>query len=97
MQLEQMLEFAPRIRQTKMYETIDVYTAGTTALYTPPLKPFRPRIIPSLIGIVIPHPITDLPLINLHDTYKIDRYDNLYGGHTTADSKEGKKKIYHKD
>lgn len=22
---------------------------------------------------------------NLHDTFKIDRYDNIYGGHTTLD------------
>lgn len=36
--LEQMLEFAPSFGQTRMYQTIDVYTAGTTALYTPPLK-----------------------------------------------------------
>ncbi|MBU3941706.1 MAG: hypothetical protein KKF74_02225 [Nanoarchaeota archaeon] len=31
--LEQMLEFAPRMGQTRMYETIDVYAVGTTALY----------------------------------------------------------------
>ena len=22
---------------------------------------------------------------NLHDTFRIDRYDNIYGGHTTVD------------
>lgn len=37
--LEQMLEFAPSFGQTRRYETIDVYIAGTTALYTPPPKP----------------------------------------------------------
>ena len=37
--LEQMLEFAPKLEQTKLYETIDVYTAGTTALYTPIPRP----------------------------------------------------------
>ncbi|GEM_PF-6947078 len=40
--LEQMLEFAPSFGQTKMYKTIDVYTVRTTALYTPPPKPFQP-------------------------------------------------------
>lgn len=38
--LEQMLEFASSLGQTQMYQTIDVYTAGTTALYTPPVKIF---------------------------------------------------------
>src|SRR3989338_3012724 len=40
-------------------------------------------------------PITDLDiegLKDLHDTYKIDRYDNIYGGHTTATSQDNKKK-----
>lgn len=41
MSLEQMLKFAPKIEQTRMYKTIDVYAIGTTALYTPPLKPSR--------------------------------------------------------
>ena len=38
--LEQMLEntFVPNIAQDRMYQTIDTYTGGTTALYTPPIK-----------------------------------------------------------
>jgi len=32
--LEQMLEFAPSFGQTKMYQTIDRYTSGTTKLYS---------------------------------------------------------------
>ena len=40
--LEQMLDntFVPNIAQDRMYQTIDTYTSGTTALYTPPPKPF---------------------------------------------------------
>ena len=38
--LEQMLEFAPSFGQTKMYQTIDRYTSGTTQLYSfDPPKP----------------------------------------------------------
>ena len=41
--LEQMLELVPTIGQEGMYQTIDTYAAGTTALYTPPPKPFGPQ------------------------------------------------------
>lgn len=82
--LEQMLEFAPSFGQTRMYQTIDVYTAGTTALYTPPPKPFEPMIIPTDSGFIMPLP--SIPGIrDYHDAFKIDRYDNPYGGHTTFD------------
>ena len=40
--LEQMLGFAQIVGQTRIYETIDTYTTGTTALYTPVPKPFQP-------------------------------------------------------
>ena len=42
--LEQMLEntFVPNIAQERMYQTIDMYASGTTALYTPPPKPLGP-------------------------------------------------------
>ena len=40
--LEQILEFAPRIEQKNNYATIDVYAAGTVALYSGPEE-----IIPS--------------------------------------------------
>ena len=87
--LEQMLEntFVPNIAQDRMYQTIDTYTSGTTALYTPPPKPFNPIIAPTPTGFVVPHPpIPGIPEIrDYHDTYKIDRYDNPYGGHTTFD------------
>lgn len=88
--LEQMLEFAPSFGQTKMYETIDVYTAGTTALYTPPPKPFGGNIgqIPGLPSspinsVVIPYGNQTGLGGDVHDTFKIDRYDNPYGGHTS--------------
>ena len=49
--LDQMLEnnFLPNIAKDRVYTTIDVYAAGTTALYTgKPLKPSeQPKIIPS--------------------------------------------------
>ena len=40
--LEQMLKdtFIPAIGQDMIYSTIDIYSVGTTALYTPPPKPF---------------------------------------------------------
>ncbi len=40
--LEQMLDntFVPNIGQDRLYQTIDRYAVGTTALYTPPPKPF---------------------------------------------------------
>ncbi|MEA3514107.1 MAG: hypothetical protein U9R34_01375 [Nanoarchaeota archaeon] len=42
--LEQMLgtELVPTTGQTRMYETIDTYAEGTTALYTPPPRPMGP-------------------------------------------------------
>ena len=82
--LEQMLEntFVPNIAKDRMYQTIDTYTDGTTALYSSGKPLDQPKIIPSDNGVVIPHPkIPGVP--DLHDTYKIDRYDNLYKGHTT--------------
>ncbi len=82
--LEQMLEFALRSWQKQLYQTTDVYTAGTTALYTPPPKPFNPKpFFPTStgFGISIPKPLKEID--DYHETFKIDRYDNLYGGHST--------------
>ena len=83
--------FVPNIAQDRMYQTIDTYTTGTTQLYS--FDP--PKIKPSYNGVVIPHPkIPGVP--DLHDTYKIDRYDNLYKGHTTVNlPKDGKIRINH--
>lgn len=48
-------------------------------------KPFEPYF-PTDTGFGIYHPKKKInPIIkDIHDTFKIDRYDNIYGGHTTA-------------
>lgn len=93
--LEQLLENAPSIPQEQMYQTIDTYATGTTQLYSfdPPGE--FPKIVPTDTGVVIPHPtIPEVP--DLHDSYKIDRYDNLYKGHTTVNLPgDGKIRIDH--
>jgi hypothetical protein len=78
-QLEQMLEFAPQV-QKNINRTIDVYTSGTAALYTGPV------IIPSQANygqFVVPYGNVTEMGGDVHDTFKTDRYDNPYGGHTT--------------
>ena len=52
--LDQMLEFAPRTWPTRMYATIDLYAAGTTALYTAPPNPIGPisGLQPSGFGVL---------------------------------------------
>lgn len=88
--LEQMLEHAPSFWQIRMYGTIDKYAAGTIALYTLPLKPLNENIgqfpgLPSspINPVVIPYGNQTGLGGDIHDTFKIDRYDNLYGGHTS--------------
>ena len=86
--LEQMLnDFeVPSISNESLYTSIDMYAASVPALYTGDFfEPRDPLIRPRPNGFVIPHPPIDgLPEIkDYHDTYKIDRYDNPYGGHTT--------------
>ena len=56
--LEQMLEntFVPNIAKDRMYQTIDTYMDGTTALYSSGKPLDQPKIIPSDNGVVIPHP-----------------------------------------
>lgn len=49
--LEQRLEFAPRVGQARMYETIDVYATGTIALYTPPPTPFGLTGLKNITGL----------------------------------------------
>ncbi len=81
--LEQMLEFAPTFGQTRTYETIDTYARGTTVLYSfDPPKPMTPFFPTSTgFGIIIPNPLDEIK--DYHETFKIDRYDNLYGGHSS--------------
>lgn len=58
--------------------------------------PYEPKIIPIDNGIVIPHPKIPGIGIDLHDTYKIDRYNNLYDGHTTINLPNNDKlRFYH--
>ena len=55
------------------------------------VESFQPRIIPSSQGIVIPTPISLPAVKDVHETYKFDRYENLYGGHTTLTTDSNKK------
>jgi len=89
--LEQMLELVPAMGQDRLYGTIDTYIAGTAVLYSfEPPKPFGGNIgqIPSLPSspinpVVIPYGNQTGLGGDVHDTFKIDRYDNPYGGHTS--------------
>ena len=81
--LEQMLEQVQGTRQT-----IDVYATGTATLYTSPVNPSGSscgQIVQTNYGNNV---IGYGNLSNLggdvHDTFKLDRYDNTYGGHTTV-------------
>ncbi len=89
--LEQIVEFAPTREQTGMYGTIDRYVSGTTALYSfeppKPLTPFFPTN--TGIGVSIPSPLDQIK--DYHETFKIDRYDNPYGGHSSITPIEGNK------
>ncbi len=46
------------------------------------------------LGITIKLPDLDLPLKDIHETFKIDRYDNIYGGHTSITGTNKKKKRF---
>ena len=93
--LEQMLSSVPRMGQEdRAYQTLDVYTSGLSQMYTgpmgPPGGPMGGNIgqIPSLPSspinpIVIPYGNQTGLGGDVHDTFKIDRYDNPYGGHTS--------------
>jgi hypothetical protein len=84
--LEQILDFTPTTWQTKMYGTTSAYIPEKIMFYTP-TNPFEPMIVPTDNGFIIPYgPTPWLPEPgNYHDTFKIDRYNNPYGGHTTFD------------
>ena len=82
--LEQMLGnvLVPTIGQERMYQTIDVYTAGTTALYTPPPKPFEPMIGP-IGGPGSPGGILHRPdyLEGGLERYRQPEWDPVHGNH----------------
>ena len=97
--LEQMLgnELVPTVGQTRMYETIDIYVAGTTVLYTAgnfdAQKPFFETT--TGFGIIVPPPSESIA--DYHETFKVDRYDNLYGGHSSITIDKVKIRIDHLD
>src|SRR3989338_3790814 len=91
--LEQMLgsEIVPTIGQERMCGTIDLYVGGTAALYSfNPPKPMdgygQINRIPSspINPVVIPYGNETGLGGDVHDTFKIDRYHNPYGGHTSV-------------
>ncbi|MBT3297719.1 hypothetical protein HN385_02250 [archaeon] len=93
--LERMLELVPKIGTTREYNTIDILTSGYSQMdcgkcgffchhdrYHMDQSDFG-QIKPTPIGGVIPYGnLTELGG-DVHDTFKNDRYDNIYGGHTT--------------
>jgi len=91
--LDKILGVIPTLGNMGLYRTIDVYTGELVVLYTPKPKDLIPSDtsigqIPSLPSSPI-NPVV-IPYGNLtglggdvHDTFKIDRYDNIYGGHTS--------------
>ena len=59
---------------------------GSVYYTPPPGMPIRPIIEPMSFNCIrIDHqkPLGMPDGFHMHDTYKVDRYDNLYGGHTT--------------
>jgi len=87
-QLESMMDsYQPTVseqRQQTYFVVGDLENLSASALYTP--KPgFKPL---ANGGISIQYGNLGIPgLKDLHDTFSVDRYENLYGGHTTFDSK----------
>ena len=83
-QLESMMDpYQPMVseqRQQTYFVVGDLESLSASALYTP--KPdFKPL---AGGGFTIPYGNLGIPeLRDLHDTFKVDRYGNLYGGHTT--------------
>jgi len=93
--LEQMLELTPKSGLINS-QTIDLYAKETVALYTGPLmnNNFNQptlnnfgnsfgQIQPSYGQNVVPYGNIGGFGGEMHDTFKIDRYDNIFGGHTT--------------
>ncbi|MBU4284305.1 MAG: hypothetical protein KJ968_04290 [Nanoarchaeota archaeon] len=79
--LEQILE--PVQRPEKAYVTIDLYTSGQFQMYTGQFKPINPFFPTATgFGINIPKPLKGIN--DYHETFKLDRYDNLYNGHSSV-------------
>ncbi|MFH0752338.1 MAG: hypothetical protein V1914_01945, partial [archaeon] len=54
----------------------------------------RSTFFPTSTGVGVTITIPSLPLKDLHETFKIDRYDNIYGGHTSITSLNNTKKRF---
>ena len=91
MQLEQTLGmYQPMQTQRtqereRVYNIVDLKSLSASALYTGDSS----NPIVSGNGIVIPY--GDKLGFDLHDTFKVDRYGNLYDGHSTSNLKGGGK------
>jgi len=77
--------------------TIDSYAFDTITLYTE--KPFNPSpFFPTSTGFGIKIDLPRLPDIrDYHETFKIDRYDNIYGGHSSITGNKKKKSFWWED
>jgi hypothetical protein len=95
--LEQMLVPLQGIEQEdRTYQTLDVYTSGLTQMYTGPgRRPLDP-FFPTSTGFGVS--VRGVPGVDdYHETFKQDRYDNLYGGHSSITIGGKKKSIFHDD
>ena len=79
-QLEQAIGYLPRIEI--FAASVNLLERGVLAFYTGDKFELRDN------GIVIPYGNLGIEgLRDLHDTFKLDGYGNVYGGHTTADGR----------
>ena len=91
MQLEQTLEMYQPMqmqetqKRQRVYTIVDLESLSASALYSGDSS--NPIVKDN--GIVIPY--GDKLGFDLHDTFKLDRYGNLYGGHSTSNLKGGGK------
>ena len=86
--LEQMMGYqsqAIRERQKIYFVVGDLESLSASALYSGDSS--NPLV--SGNGIVIPY--GNILEFDLHDTFKVDRYRNLYNGHSTSNLKGGNK------
>jgi hypothetical protein len=86
MQLEQRMAYTFGItqeREINYFVVEDLESLSATHLYTP-----KPDFIPLANGgISVPYGNLGISgLRDLHDTFSVDRYGNLYSGHTTFDN-----------
>ena len=110
--LEQMLVMVPSVNATQRdYATIDVFTSGYLQMDCGScgfngckhdrdffMRQQKERdFFPTTtgVGIHVPKPVSEI--INYHETFKIDRYDNLYGGHSSITIDGKKKRIDYND